>query len=399
MLRRQGYLEILEELRTNGEQIPVEHDDQDRIRGGLLRSGTEEQPEDLDKDGKEGGEGRNAGNARREPAESLQGTGPRTVQKRRLRADTPNGPIPQSPQSGERHPERRGEEEYYINEFDDVAAELVRMRRLTRYDRMVLFLEGLPVRIAGKVYEWVKLDTKKLETFERSGVFNEVVEAALNDNRADADFDRLGLCAKQEPQAKETISAILKRPEWKPPTPANAEATPPTQAPPMRPNAGEDVMVGLLEEMRDLRIYVQQRWVEQEGQSPNQVAREAPFAAAAGPMTGMNESMCFWCENEGHIKTRCPDYQNSLANRTIHFQGAHPRTRLGSEGCGGPIVPLPKESGLWQQVWVDRERRKPESAMQQHGRIEEVPEVSMGPETTPAGKLRQLRLEETKTHR
>ena len=44
-----------------------------------------------------------------------------------------------------------GEVKYYINGFDDVAAELVRMRRLTRYDRMVLFLEGLPVRIARKV--------------------------------------------------------------------------------------------------------------------------------------------------------------------------------------------------------------------------------------------------------
>ena len=166
----------------------------------------------------------------------------------------------------------------------------------------------------------------------------------------------------------------------------------------MRPNAGEDLMVGLLEEMRDLRIYLQQSWVEQEGRSPNQVARKAPFAAAAWPMTGMNESTCFWCGNEKHIKTRCPDYQNSLANRMIHLQGADPRTRLGLQGCGGPIVPLPKESGFWQQLWVDREQRKPESAMQQHGRIEEVTGVSMGPETTPVGKLRQLRLEERKTH-
>ena len=82
----------------------------------------------------------------------------------------------------------------------------------------------------------------------------------------------------------------------------------------------------------------------------------------------------------------------------IHLQGADPRMRLGPQGCGGPIVLLPKESGLWQQVWVERERRKLESAMQQHGRIEEVTEVSMGLETTPAGELRQLRLKETKTH-
>ena len=137
-----------------------------------------------------------------------------------------------------------------------MVAELVKMNRLTWYDRMVLCLEGMQVSIARKVYEGVTLDRKKSETFERSGVFNEVVEATLNHNRADADFDRLGLRAKQEPQAKETISAIPKRPEWKPPTPANAEATPPTQAPPMRLNAGEDVMVGLPEEMRDPRIYV-----------------------------------------------------------------------------------------------------------------------------------------------
>ena len=125
---------------------------------------------------------------------------------------------------------------------------------------------------------------------------------------------------------------------------------------------------------------------------------ETTFAAAAVPITGMNESTCFWCGNEGHIKTRCLDYQNCLANRMIHFQGAHPRTRLGLQGCGGPIVPLPKESGLWQQVWVNRERRKPESAMQQQGCIVEVTEVIMGPEMTPGGKLRQLSFEEMKTY-
>ena len=81
--------------------------------------------------------------------------------------------------------------DYYINEFNDVAAELLKLRKLTRYDRMVLLLQRLPVKIARKVYEDVKLDTKKLATFERSGVFNKVVEAALNHNHADAEFYRL----------------------------------------------------------------------------------------------------------------------------------------------------------------------------------------------------------------
>ena len=61
-------------------------------------------------------------------------------------------------------------------------------------------------------------------------------------------------------------------------------------------------------------------------------------------------------------------------------------------------MPLSKDLGLLQQVWVERERMKPESAMQQHGRIEEVKEVCMGLETMPAGKLRPQRLEQNKTH-
>ena len=53
------------------------------------------------------------------------------------------------------------------------------MRPLTWYDWIILFSDGLPVRIARKVYAGVKLDTKKLETFEQSGVIHEVVKAAL----------------------------------------------------------------------------------------------------------------------------------------------------------------------------------------------------------------------------
>ena len=61
-------------------------------------------------------------------------------------------------------------------------------------------------------------------------------------------------------------------------------------------------------------------------------------------------------------------------------------------------MPLSKDWSLSQQVWVDRERRKPESAMQQHGPIEEVTEVSMGLEMALVGKLRQWKLQERKTH-
>ena len=39
------------------------------------------------------------------------------------------------------------EVEYLINEFDNVVAELVKIKRPMQYDRMVLFLQGLLVRI------------------------------------------------------------------------------------------------------------------------------------------------------------------------------------------------------------------------------------------------------------
>ena len=46
---------------------------------------------------------------------------------------------------------KEGVVEYYINEFNDAVAELVKLRRLRQDDRRVLFLEGLPVKIERKV--------------------------------------------------------------------------------------------------------------------------------------------------------------------------------------------------------------------------------------------------------
>ena len=93
----------------------------------------------------------------------------------------------------------KGEVEYNINEFDNWVGELVGMRRLRWYDRTVLFLEGLLVGIVREFNDGLKLDTKKLETFKRSGVFNEVGEAALYHNCTNANFNRLGLPVNQEP--------------------------------------------------------------------------------------------------------------------------------------------------------------------------------------------------------
>ena len=72
---------MLEELGTNGQQVPVEHGSQDPLRGGLMLAGHEKQRECFDEHGEEGGEGRNTGNVRGEPVERFLEAGPRTVQK------------------------------------------------------------------------------------------------------------------------------------------------------------------------------------------------------------------------------------------------------------------------------------------------------------------------------
>ena len=50
------------------------------------------------------------------------------------------------------------------------------------YNKMLRFLTGLLLGIARKVSEGWKMETKKLEIFQWSGVFNEVVEATLYHN-------------------------------------------------------------------------------------------------------------------------------------------------------------------------------------------------------------------------
>src|SRR5437588_4681924 len=65
---------------------------------------------------------------------------------------------------------------------------------------------------------------------------------------------------------------------------------------------------------------------------------------------------------------------------------------MGPHGSGGPVVPLPEYSGMWQRAWVERERQRPESQMHQGGRIEDI--TQQAGSDRPAGKVRNLTLEE-----
>src|SRR5437588_6852405 len=57
--------------------------------------------------------------------------------------------------------------ERYVYEFKEISAALVGKRGLTEYDRVVLFLQGLPDGLVEKIYLKVSLDVDDPDTFAR----------------------------------------------------------------------------------------------------------------------------------------------------------------------------------------------------------------------------------------
>ena len=116
----------------DGKQILVKHGDEDRIHGGLLRAGNEEQREGLDEHGKE--RVRDETQATREVSQWRDFNERAFEQYRnadsvqiRLTVDYLKG------LAAERDSRKdKGEMDYYINDFDNVAAGMVKMRQLTR---------------------------------------------------------------------------------------------------------------------------------------------------------------------------------------------------------------------------------------------------------------------------
>jgi hypothetical protein len=316
------------------------------------------------------------------------------------------------------------EVERYIYLFREVSSVLVKDQRLTGYEQVVLFLQGMPEGLVGKIYSQVKLDIDDPSTFVREGCFKEAIDVALTLNRTAADVNRLqalGIGARVEQQenlrVNEVVRKLIQNPERKPVIPAIVKISEPTpellQAP--KPN-WEDRMGDLEKEMQELRIYRQQmqqgslyipttqpniqampfpsrpRYLGSQPYRPS--TNQLPVGGSSGG--GMNPRGCRWCGEEGHIKVRCSDYQKSLAEGVVHYlDHADMKTRMGPHGSGGTVVPLPEYSGVWQRAWVERERQKSESQMHQERHAEEVRQASgqSGVEQS-AGKVRNLTLEE-----
>jgi hypothetical protein len=104
----------------------------------------------------------------------------------------------------------------------EISASLMMDYRLAGYERVVLFLQGLPDSLVGKIYLQVTLDNDDPATFVRKGCFKEAVEATLTLNRTTADVSRLqalgigGRDQQESHQANEALRKIIQNLEKKP---------------------------------------------------------------------------------------------------------------------------------------------------------------------------------------
>ena len=265
--------------------------------------------------------------------------------------------------------------EHYIYDFRDISKVLVEDCRLNDYDQLRLFLNGLPDDLAKPIYSLLKLKAKQAKMFAQEGGFKKAFGAAITHTRETEDFRFMqgpGREAegKREYRLGETVKEIIQKPAA-PPTKLEHRPPPQAAAPPASTAFHrDDTMEQILKGMKERRLN-QMRLSEKVAYLYSQ--RMTGFEETEYPVGPLRQTImqadsvkahpraCRWCRNVEHVKVRCPDYQNCLAQEIVHYPNQNDtRTRLGPKGGDGLIVPLPKYSGLWQQTWVDRERRKPE---------------------------------------
>jgi hypothetical protein len=81
--------------------------------------------------------------------------------------------------------------ERHVHQFKEISSTLVNDAMLTRFDQVVLFLQGLPEGIAAKIYTIAKLDVDNPSLFMKTGSFGEAVETTRAMNRTTTGIDHL----------------------------------------------------------------------------------------------------------------------------------------------------------------------------------------------------------------
>jgi hypothetical protein len=280
--------------------------------------------------------------------------------------------------------------ECYVFQFQEISTTLVNDGMLTRFDQVVLFLQGLPEGMAAKIYTLAKFDVDDPSSFVKSRCFMGVVETALTMNRTTSGIDRLqtlGFDHRKTPI--KTVRQILVRDR-----PNGKAENPSSTTPAVNPIPADSTtlwgerMAGIRKGLQELKLFQQTASANLPSggyasgyQSINPSApcghlyhppkgRSTGIVMSGANQTGgvmpgpVNFSSCRWCGLEGHLKYQCADYGKCLSEGLVHFfDRADQKTRLGLMGTGGVMVLLPESSGMWQKVWVEEERKQRELQM------------------------------------
>ena len=269
--------------------------------------------------------------------------------------------------------------------------------RLTAFDQMICFLHGLPDNTATKILEDMKFDVDEPATFSANGGFSGALTIALTMTRKKANVSKmqeLRILTEERNQTRHTEIRILRNPNATKETanqnPQNAQGPQPqaqTQ-PQTQEKKWSDQMENLKRELEELRLFQQSAMtagMERDFQqrNNNSYMRDNRGENRYLPTTEsipVNDRGCRWCGLNNHRKIACYDYKKALREGMVHFiDEADSRTRIGSMGSGGPLVPLPEAAGVWQKIRVANMRQRTESqaTVPATNRIVEVNEGTM----------------------
>ena len=280
--------------------------------------------------------------------------------------------------------------ERYVYQYKEISSTLLTDGMHTRFDQMVLFLQGLPESMAGKIYTMAKMDVDDPSSFVKSGRFKEALEMALTINRTSTGIDRLRtLEIDQSELPGEAVNQILVRDKTQM-NPAHVPTSASRNEIPLEPPSWEDRMAAIERGLEELRLFQQTAVNTATNNAPatgvgyrsmgpvtqrGRLYQPLPSRSLGGAMAAADQTNgvlpgpatyrgCRWCGVNGHLKYQCTDYGKSISEGIVHFlDSADQKTRLGPLGGDGVVVPLPDSSGLWQKDWVEWERKKTESEM------------------------------------
>ena len=269
--------------------------------------------------------------------------------------------------------------EGYIRTYKQILDILVAETRLTVFDQMICFLQGVPDSIATRIFEDMRLDADEPASFNTEGGFSKVITIALMMTRKKANVSKmyeLEMLTGEKKDVGEGQIPFLRQPAengtriLKSRNLGNGTPESPLPEQDMRKHEELHNQMDILKrELEEIKLFRQsampllygQAGGQREYQQRNNYLEENRNMPATESIP-VNVRGCWWCGLNNHRKHTCYDYNKALKEGTVHYaDAADLRTRMGPIGSGGPLVRLPEAAGVWQKVWVANMRLRTES--------------------------------------